>query len=256
MPVGTLLAVQAGVGALQSLAGFQAAKNATRPEYIIPDAIEKNMSQAERMSYYGLPDAQKKEFLQNIERAGSTELAGMSDRKAGIGGVSAIAQKQRDSYMGLLSADAQARVSNIQSLMDVRANYANYEDKAFQLNQLEPFQQEMQAAQQFQAAGMQNIMGAAKGAYQLQSEGIDLFGQKTNEVAPTPEVLETAQAIQPKSIANESLETPSILTNAQPFYMSGGGTRFDFMRFGNGFNPNNMSFSNKNPQMGTFNYGE
>jgi len=244
MPVGTLLAVQAGVGALQSLAGFQAAKNATRPEYMIPDAIEKNMSQAERMSYYGLPDAQKKEFLQNIERAGSTELAGMSDRKAGIGAVSAIAQKQRDSYMGLLSADAQARVSNIQSLMDVRANYANYEDKAFQLNQLEPFQQEMQAAQQFQAAGMQNIMGAAKGAYQLQSEGIDLFGQKANEVVPAPGALETIQA-------NESLETPSILMNAQPFYMSNGG-----VRFGNGLNSNNMSFLNKNPQMGTFNYGE
>jgi hypothetical protein len=239
MPVGTLLAVQAGVGALQSLAGFQAAKNATRPEYMIPDAIEKNMSQAERMSYYGLPDAQKKEFLQNIERAGSTELAGMSDRKAGIGAVSAIAQKQRDSYMGLLSADAQARVSNIQSLMDVRANYANYEDKAFQLNQLEPFQQEMQAAQQFQAAGMQNIMGAAKGAYQLQSEGIDLFNPKSAEQV-------TPQETQKVGSLLTSLEGQSSLTTRNLFGMLEGRPSF-----GQGFNTN-MSFSSKNPEQGVF----
>ena len=67
MAIGTALAVQAGVGALQSFMGFQAARNATRPEYRIPDAIEANMSQAERMQYYGLPDAQKKEYLQNID---------------------------------------------------------------------------------------------------------------------------------------------------------------------------------------------
>ena len=256
MAIGTALAVQAGIGALQSFMGYQAARNATRPEYRIPDAIEANMSQAERMQYYGLPDAQKKEYLQNIERAGAAQLSALSDRKAGIAGGITVAQQQRDSYMGLLSADAQQRLANIQRLMDVRSNYAQFEDKQFMLNELEPFQQEMAAAQQFQAAGMQNIFGALKGATQLKMEGIDLFDQKTNEVVPTPEPLEMVDTIQPKTIANESIETPSILTNVQPFYASAGGTIFDFMRFDNGFKPNNMSFPSRNPMEGVFNYGE
>jgi hypothetical protein len=44
-------------------------KNLTRPEYHIPPEIEKNMSEAELMSYYGMPDAQKAEYMQNIQRS-------------------------------------------------------------------------------------------------------------------------------------------------------------------------------------------
>jgi hypothetical protein len=239
MAIGTALAVQAGVGALQSFMGFQAAKNATRPEYRIPDAIETNMSQAERMQYYGLPDAQKKEYLQNIERAGTAQVSALSDRKAGIAGAITVAQQQRDSYMSLLSADAQQRLANIQRLMDVRSNYAQYEDKEFMLNQLEPFQQEMAAAQQFQAAGMQNIFGALKGATQLKMENIDLFDQKTNEVVPTPE---------PDPVDTRS---SGMLINTQPGYQMGDPARG--MGFNAGFGVNTPSIqSNSIPLQTSF----
>ena len=225
------------------------------------------MSQAERMQYYGLPDAQKKEYLQNIERAGAAQVSALSDRKAGIAAASTVAQQQRDSYMGLLSADTQQRLGNIQRLMDVRSNYAQYEDKEFMLNQLEPFQQEMAAAQQFQAAGMQNIFGALKGATQLKMEGIDLFDKQF--AGPRPEGVEPLATPETKRMTPE-VETPGLMMGAQPTLpmpsnINTEGVGFDvnlpnifstfIPRRPRVFNPNEMSFPNRNPMMGTFNYG-
>jgi hypothetical protein len=97
----------------------------------------------------------------------------------------------------------------------------------------------MQAAQQFQAAGMQNIMGAAKGAYQLQSEGIDLFNPKSAEQV-------TPQETQKVGSLLTSLEGQSSLTTRNLFGMLEGRPSF-----GQGFNTN-MSFSSKNPEQGVF----
>ena len=54
-----LAGVQAGIGGAQAISGYKQKKNLTRPEYQIPEEIERNMTEAELMSYYGLPDAQK-----------------------------------------------------------------------------------------------------------------------------------------------------------------------------------------------------
>ena len=162
MPVGITGAIvlQGALGAIQMGVGLAKARAATRSQYVLPTAIEEQMSEAQRLSYYGLPDEQKQEFLDNIARSTAGAVRGASDRRGGLGAVATAAQQEQDAFKGLLSADAQARLNNIQRLQEVRSLYAQYEDKEFTLNELEPYMQEIAAAGALQGAGMQNIGGA------------------------------------------------------------------------------------------------
>lgn len=152
-------AVQAGIGAAQAISGWKQKKNLTRPEYQIPEEIERNMSEAELMSYYGMPDAQKQSYMQNIQRAGQQALSGVADRKGGLGTISAIQQQQQDAYMNLLSADVQQRMQNIQRAQQARSEMAAFKDKQFEINEMQPYQQSYAEAQSLVGSGMQNVMG-------------------------------------------------------------------------------------------------
>lgn len=166
--IGAVIAgTQAAIGIGQAVAGYSKLKNLTRPEYQIPSEIEQNMSEAELMSYYGMPDAQKQSYMQNIQRSGQQALSGTADRKGGLGMVSAIQQNQQDSYSNLLSADVQQRMQNIQNAQNMRSVMAGYKDKAFQMNEMEPYQQDYAEAQGLIGAGMQNVMGGLQSGGQM-----------------------------------------------------------------------------------------
>ena len=166
--IGAVIAgTQAAVGIGQAVAGYSKLKNLTRPEYQIPSEIEQNMSEAELMSYYGMPDAQKQSYMQNIQRSGQQALSGTADRKGGLGMVSAIQQNQQDSYSNLLSADVQQRMQNIQTAQNMRNVMAGYKDKAFQMNEMQPYQQDYAEAQGLIGAGMQNFMGGLQSGGQM-----------------------------------------------------------------------------------------
>lgn len=159
-PITGAVVLQGALGAIQMGVGLAKARAATRPQYVLPTAIEEQMSEAQRLSYYGLPDEQKQEFLDNIARSTAGAVRGASDRRGGLGAIATAAQQEQDAFKGLLSADAQARLNNIQRLQETRSLYAQYEDKEFTLNELEPYMQEIAAAGALQGAGMQNIGGA------------------------------------------------------------------------------------------------
>jgi hypothetical protein len=133
------------------------------------------------MSYYGMPDAQKQSYMQNIQRSGQQALSGVADRKGGLGMVSAIQQQQEDSYMNLLSADVQQRMQNIRAAQEQRQIMANYKDKEFQINKMDPYVQDYNEAQAQIGAGMQNIMGGIQSGAQsmMLSKAYDLQNQKT-----------------------------------------------------------------------------
>ena len=150
---------QTAIGLGQAISGWAQKKNLTRPEYQIPEEIERNMTEAELMSYYGLPDAQKAEYMQNIQRSTQGALRGISDRKGGLGAVAAAQQTQQDAYMNLLSADVQQRMQNIQTAQQMRQAMATYRDKAFEINEMQPYQQSYAEAQSLIGSGMQNFMG-------------------------------------------------------------------------------------------------
>lgn len=185
---GALLAAQIAAGGVQALSGMASAAGLDRPEYEIPPEIEANMTQAERLSFQGLPDAQKREFIQRMERQMATSLSNLSDRRAGIGSIAALSQQAQDQNLKLLSADAQQRVNNINTLMGMRERYAEYSDKKFMINQMEPYQEALEASRQMTAAGVQNVTAGLSGIASIQNaksaaESAKEIARMTNEAA-------------------------------------------------------------------------
>jgi len=89
-------------------------------QYNIPDEYLENMSDAQVQALIGLPEAQKREFIENIQRTGASALQQSGTRKGGLGLVSSIAQQRSDAFKSLMSADVEARQRNISQLLQVR----------------------------------------------------------------------------------------------------------------------------------------
>ena len=217
---GTAAAVQAGIGVAQYAKGVKDLKNLTRPEYHIPPEIEKNMTEADLMAYYGMPDAQKAEYQQNIQRAQQAATRGIADRKGGIGSIVAAQQQTQDAYTKMLSMDVQQRMANIQRAQQMRQTMAQYKDKAWQINEMDPYEQSYAEAQAMMGAGMQNVMGGIQSAGSMAMTAVgdpDLMArlQKNNQTTATPS-LEGAST----SFA------PGYQNFTSPMYQSGIDARF------------------------------
>jgi len=158
-------AVGAGIGALGGLAvggaqylkGKQVEEDTTRPEYQIPQEVLQNLTQAQQMELQGIPEAQKQQYLSNLQQGTAYGLSQISSRRGGLAGVAAASQNLNKGYSNLLAQDASARIQNQQGLMAQRQNVANYRDQEFQSNQLNPYYENVAQSQGLMGAGMQNI---------------------------------------------------------------------------------------------------
>ncbi len=144
--------IQAAIGAHRQK---QLEKN--RPVYEIPEEIRQNLTQAQQQSLQGVPEAQRQNFLQNLQRGSAQALQNLGSRKSGLAGIGMINQQQNDAYGNLMSSDAQARQQNQGALMNQRQNMADYKDQAFQFNKVNPFNRATDRNQALIGAGMQNI---------------------------------------------------------------------------------------------------
>lgn len=145
------------LGMQQYSAGNQMNAANVRPDYEIPPEISQNMNQADVMAMQGLPAEQKAEYMKNIGRSQNMQLQQLQSRHAGIQGIGQVAQTANDAYGGLLAADSQQRMANQLRQMSMRETMANYKDKQFQLNKLDPYKQKFAQSQALMGAGMQNI---------------------------------------------------------------------------------------------------
>jgi len=141
-----------------------------RPEYQIPQEIQANLTDAQLMAAEGLPAEQKQLYMENMARVTAGGLRGLSDRKAGISGVEALAQNERDSARSLAAMDAEARMSNRRFLQDVRSDMAGYRDKEFQINEYDPYREDIDYARALQGGGIQNIIGGHEQANKAQAD--------------------------------------------------------------------------------------
>jgi hypothetical protein len=128
-----------------------------RPEYDIPEEVMQNQNIAKTMAMEGLPAAQYNRGQANIDRNMAFGLRQANSRRGGLVGLAGMEQAANDAYANLDVADANARRQNQQVLMGQNQNVAQYRDKAFQLNELEPWQIDMQAAAANEGAGINNL---------------------------------------------------------------------------------------------------
>jgi len=157
IPIMSMIAVaaQGTMGIAQTIKGLTMPKPDV-PDYDIPQEIFDNMTDAEYWSYKGLPEAQKQQFIENSMRAGATAISRSTDRKGGLGMISSIAQQERDSARDLLSMDAQARMSNVDRLLQARRELASAKNTEQEWN-MQKILDERAKRDEMIGAGIQNI---------------------------------------------------------------------------------------------------
>lgn len=206
-PITMMLIAQAGAGAYQLIKGSAQMANNKRPEYQIPDEIKNNLTIAQQQALEGLPEEQRKIFIENIQRSSANAISQAQDRRSGLVGLTGIAQSESDAYRNLLAMDVAARQANQAKVVAANKDMATYKDQAFEANQMEPYRYKQNQASAMVGSGMQNIFGAAQGAVMQ-----DIYNPKA---APT-EVQAPQVGQAPVAMGYESrYATPLIAPQAQ-----------------------------------------
>jgi len=169
MPAGGLMTsgiASAASGLISGITGlFQKHKankllsRLNRPQYTIPNEVMQNQKQAELNARQGLPSEQYQQGMQNIARQQNTALQRASDRRGGLLAVAGTQQMGNDASLNLDVANANARLKNQNTLYGINNQVAGYKDKAFQINQMQPYEQDRSYALGLLGAGNQNLTG-------------------------------------------------------------------------------------------------
>lgn len=153
-------------GLVSGVAGFFQRRSAKkmlnslqRPGYTIPEEVKRSQKMAEMSALEGLPQQQYNKAMQNIQRQQSNAMSAASDRRSALMALPASQQAATDATLNLDVADANARMQNQKTLYGQNAIMGQYKDKAFQINQMQPFQEKQQYAQSLLGAGNQNLIG-------------------------------------------------------------------------------------------------
>lgn len=166
-PYGALIGGVVGLG-YGLYTGSEAEKaNKNRPKYEIPPEYLANLTEAEQQALQGLPEQQKQDYINSLNRNTAYSLSALGNRKSGINGVAELNQNNQDAMLKLGVADAQARKANTETLYGIRNQVGDQRTMQFQTNELNPYY-ENRAQQNAQAgATAQNLAGAgaALGTY-------------------------------------------------------------------------------------------
>jgi hypothetical protein len=144
-----------------------------QPMYQIPQEILNNQKMAELAANEGLPSQQYNNAMKNIQRSQANALSGALDRRSALMALPKIQQQSNDAYSNLDASDAAARMQNQRALYGIGAQTAQYRDKEFQVNKMQPWERKFNYAQQLLGAGNQNMVG---GIEKLIGGGLGLIG--------------------------------------------------------------------------------
>lgn len=150
----------AGLGYYQAQQGKSKLEELERPEYEIPDEYFQVLSSAERRAAEGMPQEQKREFVDNLARSRQAALRAGETRIGGLMNVVDLQLQEQSAYSNLVSKDAQMRRQAQQYADQMQLNIAKQREKQFAVNELQPYQQQLQSAQAMVGSGYQNIGGA------------------------------------------------------------------------------------------------
>jgi hypothetical protein len=201
-------AISAGAGLALGVGEYLWNKNQAkkdeknRPKYEIPAEVGQGLSEAQRQALQGLPEAQKQQYLSNLQRGQAYSLGQSQSRKGGLAGIAALNENQNQGYANLLSQDAGARMANQKQVYNQLQNVADYKGQAFQINQQNPYYEKVARDAANRGALFKNVGNAA----QLAGYAAGAQGQKKS----------LAQGQQPAYASNYGLNNNSPMNPVQP----------------------------------------
>lgn len=165
-PEGALIG--AGVGALAGGAEYlwnrqQAKKDEKkRPIYQIPPEVQQGLTLAEHQALQGLPEAQKAQYVSNLQRGAAFSLAQNQTRGGGLSNIAAINENQNQGYAGLVAQDAAARYQRQGQVFNQLGNVANEKEQQWQINMENPYYERTYNDRANRGALYKNIGNAAQ----------------------------------------------------------------------------------------------
>lgn len=129
-----------------------------QPLYNIPQEVLRNQKQAELNAAEGMPSQQYNNAMKNIQTAQTNALSSSLDRRSALMALPRIQRAANNAYGNLDAQDAQMRRQNQQTLYNVGNTTAQYRDKQWNYNQLQPWQRKYNYGMQLLGAGNQNFM--------------------------------------------------------------------------------------------------
>ncbi len=155
---------------------------ANRPIYQIPAEATQGLSMAEQQALEGLPEAQKQQYVSNLQRSASYALGQNQTRKGGLTNIAALNENQNTGYANLMAQDAAARFQRQGRVYDQLGNIVNEKEQQWQLNKENPYYEQSQRAQANRGSAYRNVGNAAQlGLYGAGS----MKAQNTQVQAPT-----------------------------------------------------------------------
>jgi hypothetical protein len=139
-------------------------KQFPRPTYQIPEGINQSTNIARMLSLQGLPGQNLAlDQLRQSSASGVRAVTDLAQDPAAKAAMAAGLYSQEMNQVNQLNmADAQARTNNLQSLGSAYGILAEYQDKKFDVNQMQPYNNAMAAASALTGASMQNKMGGTE----------------------------------------------------------------------------------------------
>ena len=127
-----------------------------RPDFEIPQEVLVNLSRAEEMEFRGLPEEEKRLFIENLQRNRSASLRSISDRRGGLQSISNAQSVSDRSSLSLLQMESDRRRQNMMLAMQNRSVLADYKTKQFE-HEYNEYTADLDYARAIQGAGMQNM---------------------------------------------------------------------------------------------------
>lgn len=158
--------LQAGTGVAQFISGNRMRKDLVRPEYEIPEAARAALGQARSLAssqeMAGMSQAENEmNQILSLGVQAAQQTAGSSSEALGaVTNMFANRMRQQNSLAGQAAQDYMRRQADVTQQL---GNMATYQDKEWQLNEMQPFLDQAAMASAMGGAGMQNMMGGLQG---------------------------------------------------------------------------------------------
>lgn len=173
LPVALLAGAAIGAGQMAYGASlkkkYQREADANKmPEYQINQEERDMMRQAETMAGQGMSDASREAMRSNTDRAMGTSIDAILKGGGNPNAIASLAGNFQNQINQMAVYEDQARLKNLENLQNQRARMSANRDKAYQINQYQPWANRAQAIDQ-QLTGAQNMM---QGGFNTLSAGV------------------------------------------------------------------------------------
>lgn len=164
MPITTGLIVAGATGLIKAGEGYFQNKSAKadqakniRPTYQIPQEWYDNDNLAANMAQHGLTEPAMNYYTTQAQRGLSSGLGTVLQAGGGVNSIQDLYDSYDTGINKIATEDANLKNQNINNFIQANGNIANEKDKAFALNQYQPYIDRSKANAQKEIAGQQNM---------------------------------------------------------------------------------------------------